>query len=63
LGAAAVAPGLRTCDEEGLPCGLLSSNTRRLSFYERLGFRIDAEVATPDGAVTLRPMHREPLTT
>lgn len=27
-------------------------------FYERLGFTVDAEVPTPDGAATMRPMHR-----
>ena len=58
LGVAAVAPILRVCDTEGLPCGLVSTNPRNLSFYERLGFRVDAEVATPDGAAIMRPMHR-----
>jgi GNAT superfamily N-acetyltransferase len=58
LGAAAVAPRLQVIDAECLPCGLVSSNPRNVSLYERLGFRVDAEVATPDGAASLRPMHR-----
>lgn len=60
LGAAAVEPMLRMCDLEGLPCGLVSTNPRNVSFYQRLGFTVDAEVPTPDGAATMRPMHRPP---
>lgn len=61
LGSSAVAPMLRVCDDEGLPCVLVSTNPHNLPFYERLGFRIDGEVATPDGAAVMRPMHREPI--
>jgi GNAT superfamily N-acetyltransferase len=61
LGVAAVSPMLAVCDDEGLPCGLVSTNPRNLAFYERLGFRVDGEVPTPDGAATLRPMHRSPV--
>ena len=60
LGAAAVGPRLGVCDREAIPCGLVSTNPRNLSFYERFGFRVDAEVSTPDGVATMRPMHREP---
>jgi hypothetical protein len=56
--AAAAAPILSVCDEEALPCGLVSTNPRNVSFYERLGFRVDAEVATTDGQAIIRPMHR-----
>jgi ribosomal protein S18 acetylase RimI-like enzyme len=58
LGARVVSPTLAAVDADGLPCGLVSSNTRNVSFYERLGFAVAAEVPTPDGAVVLRPMHR-----
>lgn len=61
MGAAAVAPGLRVCDDEQRPCELVSSNPRNVSFYERLGFRVTAEVSTPDAATTLRPMLRAPV--
>jgi GNAT superfamily N-acetyltransferase len=60
LGAAVVAPMLGVCDAEGLPSGLTSTNARNVPFYERLGFRVVAEVTTPDGIVTMRPMHRPP---
>jgi GNAT superfamily N-acetyltransferase len=58
LGAAAIAPTLATIDRDGVPCGLTSSNPRNIPFYERHGFRVVAEVGSPDGAVTLRPMER-----
>ena len=61
LGAAAIAPGLAACDRDGLPCALISTNARNLSFYERRGFAVVAEVRTPDAAVALRPMLRPPL--
>jgi GNAT superfamily N-acetyltransferase len=58
LGAAAVAPLLERCDADGIPCGLVSTNPRNVSFYERLGFAAVTEVPTPDGVAVLRPMHR-----
>lgn len=60
LGGAAISPMLGTCDEDGLACGLISTNPRNVPFYERHGFAVDAEVPTPDGAAAMRPMHREP---
>ncbi len=58
IGAVAVAPILSVCDAEALPCGLISTNPRNVSFYERQGFRVQAEITTPDGRAVLRPMHR-----
>ena len=60
LGAIAVGPGLARCDDDDLPCGLVSTNPRNVPFYERHGFAVAAEVTTPDGAATLRPMLRAP---
>lgn len=60
VGATLVAPYLARCDDEALPCGLVSSNPRNVSFYERCGFTVTTEVTTPDGAATLRPMLRPP---
>ena len=54
--AAAVAPILEVCS----PCGLVSTKPRNVPYYERLGFHVDAEVATPDGAAVMPPMHRAP---
>ena len=62
LGGVAVRSILGVCDAEGLACGLVSTNPRNVSFYERCGFRPVAEVVTADGAATLRPMHRAPAT-
>jgi hypothetical protein len=36
----------------------VSTNPRNLSFYERHGFRLVAEVSTPDEGAILRPMVR-----
>jgi GNAT superfamily N-acetyltransferase len=58
LGAAAVAPMLAAADRDGLPTGLTSTNGRNLTFYERHGFRVVAEVPTPGGEAVLRPMER-----
>jgi GNAT superfamily N-acetyltransferase len=60
VGAMLVEPYLRRCDEDGLPCGLVSSNPRNVPFYERHGFTVTAEVPNPDGSATLRPMLRHP---
>ena len=60
LGAAVVEPGMARCDAEGLPCQLVSSNPRNVSFYDRHGFSVAAEVTTPDAAATIRPMVRAP---
>ncbi len=60
LGAVAIAPMLARCDDEGWPCGLLSSNGRNIAFYARHGFRVTNEVTTGDGAAVLRPMARAP---
>ena len=58
FGAMAVAPLIARCDADGVPCGLVSTNPRNISFYERLGFVAVAEIPTPDGGAVLRPMHR-----
>lgn len=62
LGVVAVAPLLARCDADGLACGLVSTNTRNVSFYQRLGFLTAAEVPVADGPAVLRPMHRSPAT-
>jgi GNAT superfamily N-acetyltransferase len=59
LGAIAVAPMLEVCDAESVACALVSTNARNVPFYERVGFTVAAEVATPDGVAVLRPMRRQ----
>jgi GNAT superfamily N-acetyltransferase len=58
LGGSAVAAMLSVCDAEQLPCELVSTNPRNVPFYERLGFRVTAEVRSPDGTIRMRPMTR-----
>jgi len=60
LGARVLEPLLTTCDTEGLPAYLESSNPRNLAFYRRLGFEITGEITSPDDEVSLTQMWREP---
>ena len=60
LGARLLAPMLARCDRLGLPAYLESSNSRNLSFYERLGFATTGAVRTVEGRVTLTLMWRPP---
>jgi ribosomal protein S18 acetylase RimI-like enzyme len=60
LGATMVAPQLAGCDRDQLPCSLISSNPVNVPFYRRLGFAIDAEIWSPDGAASVRAMSRQP---
>jgi ribosomal protein S18 acetylase RimI-like enzyme len=60
LGEAMVAPHLALCDRDQLPCVLISSNPANVPFYRRLGFEIDAELWSPDGAASVRAMSRPP---
>jgi hypothetical protein len=55
-----VAPHLALCDRDQLPCVLISSNPANVPFYRRLGFEIDAELWSPDGAASVRAMSRPP---
>jgi len=61
VGAQLLAPVLRTCDEQGWPAYLESSNPRNVTFYERHGFRGVAPIE-PDGGPPLLGMWREPVT-
>ncbi|MET2717769.1 GNAT family N-acetyltransferase [Streptomyces harbinensis] len=48
LGRAALLPGLQEAGAAGLPAFLETSDERNLRFYERLGFRVTADVPLPD---------------
>ncbi len=53
LGRAVIEPGLAAADREGVPAFLETSTTGNVRFYERLGFRVTAEVEIPhDGPRT-----------
>jgi GNAT superfamily N-acetyltransferase len=59
LGGEALAPVLATCDRDGLPAYLESSNLRNVPFYERHGFEVVAEIPIEGGPV-MRGMWRAP---
>lgn len=60
IGARLLAPMLARCDRLGLPAYLESSNSRNLTFYERLGFAATGQVRTVDERVALTLMWRPP---
>ena len=60
LGGALLSHVLATCDAEGLPAYLESSDARNLSLYERHGFRVLSELEVVPGGPVVRPMWRDP---
>lgn len=60
LGADALAPVLRRCDEEGVPVWTWSSNERNLSFYYRQGFEVLDKLEFAPGGPPIFPIRREP---
>lgn len=51
---------LTTCDAEGIPASLTSSNDANLPFYRAHGFREFAAVPIPGTGRSMRPMWRDP---
>jgi ribosomal protein S18 acetylase RimI-like enzyme len=47
IGSALLEPGIAAAASEGLPAVLLTNNEANLSFYERHGFQVVSEGATP----------------
>jgi GNAT superfamily N-acetyltransferase len=60
VGGELLAPRLRACDRDGLPCYLETEAPRNIRFYERRGFRVVHEDALPGGGPTMWAMLREP---
>jgi GNAT superfamily N-acetyltransferase len=58
LGAELMRPVLATCDRDGLPAYLESSNARNVPFYERLGFEVLGTIQS-GGSPELYPMLRK----
>ncbi|MFC7308227.1 GNAT family N-acetyltransferase [Streptomyces monticola] len=61
LGDAVLAPGLKAADGAGYPVFLETSSERNVTFYERLGFAVTAQVELPDDGPRTWCMRREPL--
>lgn len=51
---------LDTCDGEGLPAYLESSDPRNVPLYERHGFHVVQELEVAPGGPIVRPMWRDP---
>lgn len=58
LGRALMAPGIGASDASGVPSHLVSTNPATAPFYDRLGYRVLAEVSPGPGIPSLRPMWR-----
>lgn len=59
-GVETLAPMLSMCDAQEFPAYLHSTNPRNVPFYERLGFRVLAEIPTGEDGPVIRPMLRSP---
>ena len=60
LGRAVTAPMLAAADRARLPAYLETASDTNVAIYTRLGFRVDREVAMPDGGPACWLMRREP---
>ena len=60
LGGHLIQPILAKADAEGLSCYLDSTNKRNLTFYQRHGFKIAANVKVPKGGPEIWAMVRQP---
>ena len=60
LGAEVLRPVMDRIDHDGLDSYLHSTNVRNVPFYERLGWRVIAEVPAGDSGASIRPMWRDP---
>ena len=54
-------PGLRRCDEQGLPAYLETDTERNVALYERHGFRVSEEFPLPGGGPPVWLMWRDPV--
>ncbi|MFD8934707.1 GNAT family N-acetyltransferase [Streptomyces sp. NPDC059578] len=60
LGSAVLRPGIEAAERAGYPAFLETATERNVRLYERLGFRVTAEVELPDGGPQLWCMRRDP---
>ncbi|MCX4969300.1 GNAT family N-acetyltransferase [Streptomyces sp. NBC_00654] len=60
LGSAVLAPGIEAAERAGHPAFLETSSERNVAFYERLGFKVTADVQLPDNGLRTWCMRRDP---
>ncbi|MEU5127600.1 GNAT family N-acetyltransferase [Streptomyces mobaraensis] len=60
IGAAVLSPGLEAAERAGHPAYLETSTERNVRFYQRLGFRVTADVRLPDDGPRTWCMRRDP---
>jgi predicted N-acetyltransferase YhbS len=60
LGSAVLIPGLQEAERAGYPAFLETSSEANVRFYERLGFKVTADVQLPDSGPRTWCMRREP---
>ncbi|MFD4946397.1 GNAT family N-acetyltransferase [Streptomyces sp. NPDC058239] len=60
LGSAVLVPGIEAAARAGYPAFLETSSERNVKFYERLGFKVTAEVLLPDNGPRTWCMHKDP---
>ncbi|GAB3477423.1 GNAT family N-acetyltransferase [Nocardiopsis coralliicola] len=62
LGRAVLAPGIQGAQAAGVPAFLETASLDNVALYQRLGFRVTAEVELPGGAPRTWCMERSPAT-
>lgn len=60
LGNAVLIPGIQEAERAGCPVFLETSSDANVRFYERLGFKVTADVHLPDDGPRTRCMRRDP---
>ncbi|MFF2964095.1 GNAT family N-acetyltransferase [Streptomyces sp. NPDC057963] len=60
LGSAVLLPGLEEAEHAGCPAFLETSSERNVAFYERLGFKVTADVQLPDNGPRTWCMRKDP---
>ncbi|MFF7097318.1 GNAT family N-acetyltransferase [Streptomyces rubradiris] len=60
LGSAVLLPGLEEAERAGCPAFLETSSERNVAFYERLGFKVTADVQLPDSGPRTWCMRKDP---
>ncbi|MDL4776879.1 GNAT family N-acetyltransferase [Actinomadura xylanilytica] len=60
LGSAVLVPGIEAAARDGHPAFLETSSERNVVFYERLGFKVTADVQLPDNGPRTWCMRRDP---